>query len=49
MIVVALLWVNKILLSYLGGKVRQHLLNPAFAKNETKIEERLYNLYHYEN
>lgn len=45
MIVVAILWVNKILLSLLGGKVRQHLLNPSFAQNKTLIEERMNNLY----
>lgn len=44
MIVVAVLWANKILLSFFGGKVRQHLLNPAFSQNETLIEERMYNL-----
>ena len=33
-IVVAVLLVNKIGLSYFGGKARQHLLNPGFVKNE---------------
>ena len=39
-----LLWFNKITLSYFGAKVRQHLINPGFTKNITKIEER-FNTY----
>ena len=41
---VIVLWFNKILLSYCGSKVRQHLLNPAFIRNAAKIEDR-FNLF----
>jgi len=34
------LWMNKIMLSYFGAKVRQYLLNPTFTKNSERIEER---------
>ena len=37
---VVILWFNKILLSFCGSKVRQHLLNPAFIRNAAKIEDR---------
>ena len=37
---VVFLWVNKVTISYFGAKVRQHLLNPGFAKNTEKMEER---------
>ena len=41
---VIILWFNKICLSFFGAKVRQHLLNPGFSKNATKIEEK-FNAY----
>lgn len=41
-----LLWCNKILLSFFGAKVRMHLLNPGYAKNQEKIEERFRTLTH---
>lgn len=37
---VVILMFNKICLSYFGAKVRQHLINPGFCRNETKIEDR---------
>lgn len=37
---VVMLWFNKICLSFFGAKVRQHLINPGFCRNETKIEDR---------
>ena len=37
---IAILWFNKICLSYFGAKVRQHLINPGFCRNEVKIEDR---------
>jgi hypothetical protein len=41
---ITLLWFNKICISYFGAKVRQHLINPGFCKNASKIEER-FNTY----
>mmetsp|Transcript_22052 Transcript_22052/g.29464 ORF Transcript_22052/g.29464 Transcript_22052/m.29464 type:complete len:171 (-) Transcript_22052:290-802(-) len=35
-----MLWFNKICLSYYGAKVRQHLINPGFCRNASKIEDR---------
>ena len=37
---IILLWFNKICISYFGAKVRQHLINPGFCRNASKIEER---------
>lgn len=33
LVVIVLLMLNKILVSYYGAKVRQHLINPGFTKN----------------
>lgn len=41
---IIVLWFNKISLSFCGAKVRQHLINPAFIRNATKIEDR-FNLF----
>ena len=37
-IIMSVLLVNKILLSYFGGKVRSNLENPLFAKNKQQLE-----------
>lgn len=37
--VVVCLWMNKIALSFVGSKVRQHLINPGFIKNESKFAD----------
>lgn len=37
--VVITLWMNKIALSFVGSKVRQHLINPGFIKNEAKFAD----------
>ena len=37
--VVVLLWFNKIAISFVGAKVRQHLINPGFIKNEQKFKD----------
>lgn len=37
--VIVALWVNKIALSFYGAKVRQHLINPGFVKNDKKFQE----------
>jgi len=42
--VVLLLWLNKFIISFFGAKVRQHLLNPGFTKNQAKLEQRFRNL-----
>lgn len=36
---VIVLWFNKIALSFVGAKVRQHLINPGFVKNESKFRD----------
>jgi len=36
----AILMINKIFISFLGAKVRQHLLNPGYSKNEEKLQQR---------
>ena len=33
------LWLNKVALSFYGAKVRQHLINPGFVKNQAKFQE----------
>jgi len=35
--VIAALWLNKIALSFYGAKVRPHLINPGFVKNDKKF------------
>ena len=42
--IVILLVVNKMLISFAGSKVRLHLLNPSFAKNYEKIQDRFRSL-----
>ena len=42
--ILVLLLLNKIAISYSGGKVRQHWLNPDFSKNYKKIKDRFRNL-----
>jgi len=37
--VVIALWLNKIPMSFYGAKVRQHLINPGFVKNQDKFQE----------
>lgn len=39
MCVVGMLWLNKMAISFYGAKVRQHLINPGFVKNQTKFKE----------
>ena len=37
--ILILLWLNKILISFFGAKVRQHLINPRFISNQTTFKE----------
>lgn len=39
--IIILLILNKVTLSLFGSKVRQHFVNPAFAKNYLKMRETL--------
>ena len=39
--IVAVLWLNKITLSFFGGKMRQHWRNPNFSKNSSKLKAEL--------
>ena len=34
-----IMWLNKITISYFGAKIRQHLINPGFIKNQKKFKE----------
>lgn len=43
-VVIVALWLNKILISYAGSKVRQHWLNPGFTSNYEKINDRFRSL-----
>jgi len=36
--VLIMLILNKVLISFFGGKVRQHFANPGYAKNYTRLE-----------
>jgi hypothetical protein len=37
--ILIMLWLNKILISFFGAKVRQHLINPRFISNQTTFKE----------
>ena len=37
--IVIIMILNKISLSFFGAKVRQHLINPGFVKNQSKFQE----------
>jgi len=39
--IVILLLLNKVTLSWFGSKVRQHFVNPTFAKNQLKMRDTL--------
>jgi len=39
--ILVMLWFNKICLSFYGGKVRQHFINPAYAKTLEKMNKHL--------
>lgn len=40
LVCLAILMINKIFISFLGAKVRQHLINPGYSKNEEKLQQR---------
>lgn len=44
LVVLLCLMLTKIFISFLGSKVRQHLLNPAYIKNQEKLQQRFRNL-----
>lgn len=39
--IIILLMLNKVTISFFGSKVRQHFVNPTFAKNQLKMKETL--------
>lgn len=39
-VVLFILLINKVFISFLGAKVRQHLINPGYSKNEEKLQQR---------
>merc|ERR1719321_29951 len=39
--ILIMLWFNKIALSFFGGKVRQHFVNPGYAKTCDKMQKHL--------
>lgn len=44
LVVLFCLMFTKIFISFLGSKVRQHLLNPAYIKSQEKLQQRFRNL-----
>lgn len=44
LVVMSLLMINKIFISFLGAKVRQHMINPGYGKNEEKLQQRFRNI-----
>jgi hypothetical protein len=42
--ILIMLALNKVLISFFGGKVRQHFANPGYAKNYTRLEHIMANI-----